>query len=76
MSPDSFERPIFNRGYAYERGVHSNGYAYSNSNVNDANGARPVLNLSSKILKNGNGTASDPYRLASWSKIKNICAIK
>ena len=65
MSPDSFGRPIFNIGYAYERGVHSNGYANSNNSVDGTTGARPVLNLSSKILKNGNGTASDPYRLAS-----------
>ena len=28
-------------------------------------GTRPVLNLSSEILKNGNGTVSDPYHLAS-----------
>ena len=29
--------------------------------VNNSAGARPVLNLSSDVLKNGNGTASDPY---------------
>ena len=29
--------------------------------VNNSAGARPVLNLSSDVLKNGNGTAPDPY---------------
>ncbi len=31
------------------------------SYVSFSRGTRPVLNLSSEILKNGNGTASDPY---------------
>lgn len=48
-------------GYANERTVILNGKADSDSLVNNTNGARPVLNLSSEILKNGNGTASDPY---------------
>ena len=55
MSPYSF-----NGGSALERIVYSNGFA-SNYDVNYSIGARPVLNLSSEILKNGNGTASDPY---------------
>lgn len=48
-------------GYANERTVISNGKADSDSLVINTHGARPVLNLSSEILKNGNGTASDPY---------------
>jgi len=48
-------------GYANERTVILNGKADSDSLVINTNGARPVLNLSSEILKNGNGTASDPY---------------
>lgn len=55
MSPNAF-----NGNYAYERNVRSSGYAGS-SYVNGTGGARPVLNLSSDVLKNGNGTASDPY---------------
>ena len=50
---------------AGERYVFSDGSAYDNSGVNGEvirNGAtRPVFNLSSEILKNGSGTASDPY---------------
>ena len=34
------------------------GYSYS---VNFFNGVRPVFNLSSEILKNGDGTASNPF---------------
>lgn len=50
----------FNGRSAIERLVSSSGYLASDS-VEDSHGARPVLNLSSEILKNGNGTASDPY---------------
>ena len=38
-----------------------NGNVTGNGGVNNSAGARPVLNLSSDVLKNGNGTASDPY---------------
>ena len=42
--------------------VNSNGNAGSGYSVRSYGiGARPVLNLGSEILKNGNGTASDPY---------------
>ena len=55
----------FNGEDAGERYVFSDGRAYDNSGVNGEvirNGAaRPVFNLSSEILKNGSGTASDPY---------------
>ena len=37
------------------------GNVTGNGGVNNSAGARPVLNLSSDVLKNGNGTASDPY---------------
>ena len=59
MSPNAF-----NGNYAYERSVSSNGRA-NVSIVNGTYGARPVLNLSSEILLQGTGTASDPYHLAS-----------
>ena len=60
--------------YARERSVSSGG----NATVDDAHGGgrdyvmnsygtRPVLNLSSDVLKNGNGTASDPYRISLTS---------
>ena len=48
-------------GYnAREHYVYSNGYL-SYNDVDDSYGARPVINLSSEILKNGDGTASNPY---------------
>ena len=48
--PEAYERSVYSRGY-------SDGYQVSL----DRNGARPVLNLSSEILKNGDGTASNPF---------------
>ena len=56
MSPNDF-----NDNNVHERSVHSNGNANTISYVSSTNGTRPVLNLSSEILKNGNGTVSDPY---------------
>ena len=50
----------FNGRSAIERLVSSSGYLASDS-VDDSYGARPVINLSSDVLKNGNGTASDPF---------------
>ena len=55
-SPSEF----FYGGSAYVRCVASGGYL-NYLDVNYSLGARPVLNLSSDVLKNGNGTASDPY---------------
>ncbi len=52
---------ICNGGTAYERYVYPDGIANSKYYVSQTFGARPVLNLSSDVLKNGNGTASDPY---------------
>ena len=57
MSPYSFDG-----SYAYERRVLSSGYADSDFNyVHFAYGVRPVLNLSPDVLKNGDGTASNPF---------------
>ena len=57
MSPSKFDD-----GYANEYIVDDNGSAESVMFVFYGRvGARPVLNLSSDVLKNGNGTASDPY---------------
>ena len=47
--------------YALERIVGSSGAADRYFSIYNTRGARPVLNLSSEILNNGNGTASDPY---------------
>ncbi len=62
MSPDYFK---YNS--AHERNVFSTGLADSDDGVNNSvvyfNGARPVFNLSSDILNNGNGTASNPYHV-------------
>ena len=56
MSPLSFDGDD-----ARERNVNSNGSADGIYYVDGKRGVRPVFNLSSGILKNGNGTASDPY---------------
>ena len=56
MSPSSF-----NGSNAFERRVYSDGDASGSDNAGDSYGTRLVLNLSSEILKNGNGTASNPY---------------
>ena len=56
MSPS-----YFNGSRAGEGDVLSDGSADGSDDVSDTLGARPVLNLSSEILKNGTGTASDPF---------------
>ena len=50
----------FNGLSAYGRYVYSGGFLGSNG-VHYSYGARPVINLTSEILKNGDGTASNPY---------------
>ena len=50
----------FNGSNAYGRLVSSYGFL-NYSYVNYSNGARPVFNLTSDILKNGDGTSSNPY---------------
>ena len=60
MSSDSFD---YNSAQEYI--VLSTGFAGSmdgiSNRVGNRLGARPVLNLSSEILNNGNGTASEPF---------------
>lgn len=51
----------FNGNSAYVSYVYSNGQIYSNSYVTGSYGVRPVLNLSSEILAQGDGTASNPF---------------
>ena len=51
----------FNWGIAHVSFMYSAGAVTGVSTVDASYGARPVLNLSSEILENGNGTASDPY---------------
>ena len=58
--------PYYFRYYfADVRDVDSNGNANYDNPAHASNGARPVLNLRTDVLKSGNGTASDPYHLAS-----------
>ena len=51
----------FNWGSASMSFMYSAGAVTGVGTVDGSVGARPVLNLSSEILNNGNGTASDPY---------------
>ena len=56
MSPN-----FFNGSVAAGNVVLMDGNVTGYGGVDNSAGARPVLNLSSDVLKNGNGTASDPY---------------
>ena len=49
--------------FASVRSVASNGYANNYDLVYKFRGVRPVLNLKAEVLKNGNGTMNNPYRL-------------
>ena len=53
----------FNGHYAGVLRVRSNGNAGFDSFVSDSYGVRPVLNLKPEVLKNGDGTMNNPYRL-------------
>ena len=55
--------PCFFDGLANVRGVSFYGNASVSNTVDDANGVRPVINLKAEVLKYGDGTASNPYRL-------------
>mgnify|MGYP007124400662 CR=1 FL=1 len=57
MSPDCFD----DDDGTLERYVNSDGLVDSDGVVFVSIGARPVFNLKSEILNNGNGTASNPY---------------
>ena len=50
----------FSGGSAFVRPVYSHGYA-NNVNIYNSIGARPVISLSSEVLNNGDGTASNPF---------------
>ena len=58
----------FNGSNANVHLVASYGHAYHGYGVNNSVGVRPVLNLKPEVLKNGNGTASNPYRLTESLK--------
>ena len=46
--------------------VYSSGYVYSNGNASIANGAVPVLSLSSELgIGSGDGSSSNPYKLSA-----------
>ncbi len=60
LSPSEFDS---NR--AYECRVYSDGSAYSDYGVSNTNGVRPVISLSSEVLTQGDGTASNPFHFAS-----------
>ena len=51
----------FTGSYAYGHDVNVYGGCAGNHHVDGAIGARPVFNLTSDILKNGDGTSSNPY---------------
>ncbi len=51
----------FDGSYANEHRVSLSGDVDGSSSKYSSTGTRPVINLSSEILKNGSGTASDPY---------------
>ena len=55
----------FNGSFASLRGVNSNGNANYFNGVGHNYGDRPVFNLKAKVLTQGSGTASDPYRISS-----------
>ena len=57
MSPRNF-----NGSNANEWNVNANGNLTDN-NVNNSNGARPVINLKSdvEVIEGGDGTSSNPY---------------
>ena len=56
--------PYYFRSYANVRSVDSFGGANDGS-VSKSFGARPVISLSSEVLAHGDGTASNPFHLAS-----------
>ena len=53
----------FYGNYAHVRYVGSNGSAVGYDDVGRSYGVRPVFNLKAEVLKYGDGTASNPYRL-------------
>ena len=55
--------PYDSRDGADVRSVYSGGYAHDYDSVSSDFGVRPVLNLKPEVLKYGDGTASNPYRL-------------
>ena len=48
--------------------VYSSGLAYNGYYANYPGGVRPVFNLKPEVLKYGDGTASNPYRLTESLK--------
>lgn len=55
---------LFGGKYASEHFVSYDGKAFGTGFIEDENDVRPVLNLSSDILKKGSGTAEDPFHLS------------
>ena len=65
MTPYLYDRNYYN--VACNRYINSNGtvlYALMNDHVDYQNGVRPVINLTKNILRNGDGTVNNPYRLS------------
>ena len=65
MSPNYYDN--INDNLACNRYINSNGtvlYAYVNDHVDTKNGVKPVINLKSDVLKNGDGTLKNPYHLS------------
>ena len=55
----------FNGHLARGRNVHSSGSADLSDVINFAFGVRPVISLTSEVLRQGDGTMSNPYHAAS-----------
>ena len=62
MSPNIYDSKYSN--VACNRYINTNGtvlYANTNDHVNYKNGVKPVINLKSDVLKNGDGTMENPF---------------
>ena len=62
MSPSYYDKT--NNNIACNRYINSNGtvlYANTVDHVDTKNGVKPVINIKTDILKNGNGTMNDPF---------------
>lgn len=57
--------PHSSAGSAHVHTVISYGYAYNDDYAYYTRGARPVISLTSEVLGQGDGTASNPFHLAS-----------
>ena len=65
MSPNIYDSKSYN--VACNRYINTNGtvlYANMNDHVDYKNGVKPVINLKSDVLKNGDGTMENPFHFS------------